>query len=53
MESTNDVSLMTGLGVENNATNTSANKIFHYRRGLEEADTSTPILVLIHGYPQT
>jgi hypothetical protein len=53
MQSTNDVSLMTSLGLKSNITTTSADKTFYYHRGLETCDSSTPILVLIHGYPQT
>lgn len=53
MESTNDVKLMTGLGLKSNISTASADKSFYYQRGLASADGSKPILVLIHGYPQT
>jgi hypothetical protein len=53
MQSTNDVSLMTSLGLKSNITIASADKTFYYHRGLETYNSSMPILVLVHGYPQT
>ena len=53
MQSTNDVSLMTSLGLKSNITTASADKTFYYQRDLDTYDGSKPILVLIHGYPQT
>jgi hypothetical protein len=53
MELTNDVSLMTGLGLESNISTALEDGNFYYQRGLGKVDKSTPILVLIHGYPQT
>ena len=53
MESTNDVKLMMGLGLKSNISTSSTDKTFYYQRGLENVDGSKPILVLIHGYPQT
>jgi hypothetical protein len=53
MTTTNDVNYMTGLGLESNITTASTDKIFYYHRGLDGADASKPILVLIHGYPQS
>jgi hypothetical protein len=53
MQPTHDVSFMTSLGLKSNIATASADKTFYYHRGLDNYDGSIPILVLIHGYPQT
>lgn len=56
MASTNDVTHMTGLGLLSNLNTASAERLFYYHRGIETADKTSkkaPILVLIHGYPQS
>ncbi len=51
---TDDVSHMTSLGLKSNiATLSVRDKLFYYMRGLDKVSASNPILVLIHGYPQT
>ncbi|KAE8441237.1 hypothetical protein EG329_005601 [Mollisiaceae sp. DMI_Dod_QoI] len=49
----NDVSHMTSLGLESNLSTAATDKIFYYHRGIKNASTTSPILVLLHGYPQT
>jgi len=51
--STNDIKHMTGLGLDSNVNTTAAEKIFYYHRGIKDLKAGTPILVLLHGYPQT
>ncbi|KAF4635650.1 hypothetical protein G7Y89_g2439 [Cudoniella acicularis] len=51
--STRDVEHMTSLGLESNINKTPEEKIFYYRRGIGQNPKNSPILVLIHGYPQT
>jgi hypothetical protein len=51
--SNRDVTHMTNLGLKSNLSTSSADGIFFYQRGLQEAGKKTPILVLIHGYPET
>jgi hypothetical protein len=53
MATINDVNHMTSLGLESNITTATTDKVFYYHRGLAGADASSPILVLIHGYPQS
>jgi hypothetical protein len=53
MQSIHDISLMTSLGLKSNITTPSTDKTFNYQRGLENYDSSKPILVVLHGYPQT
>ncbi|RDW63534.1 putative fluoroacetate dehalogenase [Coleophoma cylindrospora] len=50
---TNDVSHMTSLGLESNLSTAASDKIFYYHRGIKDASPASPILVLLHGYPQT
>ncbi|KAL2060884.1 hypothetical protein VTL71DRAFT_8936 [Oculimacula yallundae] len=52
-ESAHDLIYMTSLGLESNIRTAEADKMFYYHRGLEKLDGSQPILVLIHGYPQS
>ncbi|TVY73616.1 Fluoroacetate dehalogenase [Lachnellula suecica] len=51
--STNDVKHMTSLGLESNINNAATERVFYYHRGIKNKDIDAPILVLIHGYPQT
>jgi hypothetical protein len=51
--SNGDVTHMTKLGLESNLSTSSADGIFFYQRRLQEAGKKAPILVLIHGYPET
>ena len=44
---------MLGLGLESNISTAATDKVFYYYRSLNNAKHSTPILVLIHGYPQS
>lgn len=44
-----DVQHMTSLGLQQNSS--SDNKLFYYHRGL--MDVNRPVLILIHGYPQS
>jgi hypothetical protein len=49
-----DVTHMTFLGLENNIKYLVVDGLFYYHRGLIGQDEiSKPILVLLHGYPQT
>jgi hypothetical protein len=48
-----DITHMTNLGLKCNDPNSSEDGLFFYQRGLEKADGTVPILVLIHGYPET
>ncbi|KAH7385058.1 putative Fluoroacetate dehalogenase [Cadophora sp. MPI-SDFR-AT-0126] len=52
-ESANDFDHMKSLGLESNISTAAADKIFYYYRGLKNLDDPGPILVLIHGYPQS
>ncbi|KUJ17017.1 alpha/beta-hydrolase [Mollisia scopiformis] len=47
-----DVTHMTGLGLESNFSTLGRDRIFYYQRGIY-GEISRPILVLLHGYPQT
>jgi hypothetical protein len=51
--SNGDVTHMTKLGLESNLSTSSADGIFFYQRRLQEVGKKAPILVLIHGYPET
>jgi hypothetical protein len=51
--SSEDVDYMTKLGLKSNFNTAATDRVFHYSRGLEDVKASTPILVLLHGYPQT
>ncbi|KAH7312870.1 putative Fluoroacetate dehalogenase [Rhexocercosporidium sp. MPI-PUGE-AT-0058] len=51
--SAHDIRYMTSLSLESNISTAATDKIFHYHRGLEHLNGSKPILVLIHGYPQS
>ncbi|EHL00331.1 alpha/beta-Hydrolase [Glarea lozoyensis ATCC 20868] len=51
--STDDVDYMTSLGLKSNLKTTAEEKLFYYSRGLEDVKPDTPVLVLLHGYPQT
>ncbi|KUJ08381.1 putative Fluoroacetate dehalogenase [Mollisia scopiformis] len=51
--SSSDVEYMTSLGLESNFNTVIADKIFYYQRGLKDVKADTPILVMLHGYPQT
>lgn len=53
MGSEDDVNHMHSLGLESNTSTAADDKLFYYHRGLANASHETPILVLIHGYPQT
>ncbi|KAH6673352.1 putative Fluoroacetate dehalogenase [Halenospora varia] len=50
---TDDVSHMESLGLESNLDTASMDSLFYYSRGIERQKIDTPVLVLIHGYPQT
>lgn len=51
--STGDVNYMTSLGLESNIDTAEADKMFCYYRGIKDVKNEAPILVLLHGYPQT
>jgi hypothetical protein len=51
--STNDVEYMTSLGLESNISTAAEEKAFYYHRGIKNTKIEKPILVLLHGYPQT
>lgn len=51
--STNDVEYMTSLGLESNISTAAEERAFYYHRGIKNIKNDTPILVLLHGYPQT
>jgi hypothetical protein len=51
--STEDVDYMTSLGLKSNLMEVVNEKVFYYHRGLENVDSKTTVLVLLHGYPQT
>lgn len=53
MASRDDIKLMEGLGLEHNIHTLEKDGIFYYHRGLKCGSPKTPVLVLIHGYPQT
>ena len=53
MTPTDDVTHMLGLGLESNISTAAIEKVFYYHRNLKNAKNSTPILVLVHGYPQS
>jgi hypothetical protein len=44
---------MSGLGVENNIRTLAEDGLFYYSRGLQGELLDGPLLVLIHGYPQS
>ncbi|KAE8447799.1 hypothetical protein EG329_010193 [Mollisiaceae sp. DMI_Dod_QoI] len=49
-----DVTHMIGLGLESNFSTLGEDRMFYYHRGIiGEKDIVRPIIVLIHGYPQT
>lgn len=48
-----DVNYMTSLGLESNIESAATDKIFYYHRDLKKSSSSRPVLVLLHGYPQT
>ncbi|KAH6717335.1 putative Fluoroacetate dehalogenase [Leptodontidium sp. MPI-SDFR-AT-0119] len=52
-ESAHDITYMTSLGLESNINTAGSDKIFYCCRSLEQSSDSNPILVLIHGYPQS
>ena len=51
--STNDVEYMTSLGLESNIRTAAEEKTFYYHRGIKDPKIDQPILLLLHGYPQT
>jgi hypothetical protein len=51
--SNSDVTYMTSLGLECNISTSSEDGLFFYQRNLQNATERTPVLVLIHGYPET
>jgi hypothetical protein len=51
--SNSDVTYMTSLGLECNLSTSSEDGLFFYQRNLQNANERTPVLVLIHGYPET
>lgn len=51
--STEDVKYMTSLGLESNIETAAIDKVFYYHRGIKDVKVATPILVMLHGYPQT
>ncbi|TVY35054.1 Fluoroacetate dehalogenase [Lachnellula occidentalis] len=54
LENDKDVQHMTSLGLRFNILTTTEGKIFYYERGIWDVMTERlPILVLLHGYPQT
>lgn len=48
-----DVVYMTNLGLQSNINTAAADKLFYYQRGIATLPNAVPILVLLHGYPQT
>lgn len=48
-----DIKHMTNLGLESNVNTAATDKVFYYHRGITGVKVETPILVLLHGYPQT
>ncbi|RDL35799.1 putative Fluoroacetate dehalogenase [Venustampulla echinocandica] len=52
-QSTADVDYMTSLGLQSNISTAAADKLFYYQRGISSLSGAVPILVLLHGYPQT
>ncbi|TVY34153.1 Fluoroacetate dehalogenase [Lachnellula subtilissima] len=53
LEKDNDIQHMVSLGLRFNITTTAKGNIFYYERGLWDIMNGKPILVLLHGYPQT
>ena len=51
--SVDNVTHMANIGLDSNIDTTAIDKIFYYHRGIKELKANTPILVLLHGYPQT
>ena len=49
----NDVKHMTSLGLKSNLGTAAEEKTFYYQRGIKDTKNEKPILVLLHGYPQT
>ena len=52
-ELADDFVYMKSLGLESNISTAATEKVFCYHRDLKDWSTSSPILVLIHGYPQS
>ena len=52
-ESADDFTYMKSLGLESNISTAAAEKVFYYHHDLKHWNASFPILVLIHGYPQS
>lgn len=49
-----DVTHMTGLGLESNFSTLGKERIFYYHRGIAGGkEIEKPVLVLLHGYPQS
>jgi len=48
-----DIDHMTSLGLESNLTTAATDKVFYFHRGIKDATSTNPILILIHGYPQS
>ncbi|PVH75459.1 putative Fluoroacetate dehalogenase [Cadophora sp. DSE1049] len=51
--SAHDITYMTSLGLESNIRTAATDLVFYYHRGLQTWDGQKPVLVLIHGYPQS
>jgi hypothetical protein len=48
-----DIEFMTDLGLKSSISTLEAERLFYYARGIEDASLKAPVLVLIHGYPQS
>jgi hypothetical protein len=48
-----DIEYMTSLGLDSNVNTAATDRTFYYSRGLKSVTAGTPLLVLLHGYPQT
>lgn len=53
MADSKDVQHMTKLGLESNIETASEDKLFYYHRGVKDVAGDVPVIVLIHGYPQS
>lgn len=51
--SSDDIKYMTNLGLESNVYSAAADRVFYYQRGIKDVQAGMPILLLLHGYPQT
>ncbi|CAG8960717.1 hypothetical protein HYFRA_00002253 [Hymenoscyphus fraxineus] len=52
-DSVDDIQYITSLDLESNIESAAKDKIFFYHRGVKELSHGKPILMLLHGYPQT